>query len=129
MKRFFFIGFGVLMAFDTLAQVCLKFAGNNAPAEFSVDWLARIVLQPWLYGAILGYIGTFFTWVTLLKRLSIGASFAASHLEVVCVMIASVWIFNEPLTLAKITGATLILLGIVCLAIAEEKLAQQSKSA
>jgi hypothetical protein len=123
MKRFFFVGFGILMAFDTLAQICFKFTAVNAlPLEFSTGWLARVFLHPWIYGSLIGYIGTFFTWLTLLKRLSIGASFAASHVEVVSVMIISVWVFNEPMTLAKIAGATLILIGIVCLAIAEEKL-------
>jgi drug/metabolite transporter (DMT)-like permease len=123
MKKFFFLGFGLLMAFDTLAQICFKFTANNAlPLELSSDWLARVLLHPWIYGSIIGYIGTYFTWLTLLKRLSIGASFAASHMEVVSVMLVSVWLFNEPMTWPKLSGAVLILAGIFCLAIAEEKL-------
>ena len=48
MKRFYIIGFLVLMAFDTLAQLSFKQAGNAAlPLEFSVDWLARVFGQPW----------------------------------------------------------------------------------
>jgi len=126
MKRFFLVGFGVLMALDTMAQICFKLAANHAaPVEFTGAWLVRILLHPWIYIAIIGYIGTFFTWVTLLKKLSIGASFAASHVEVVSVTLVSIWIFpDEHFTLPKIIGATLILIGIVCLAIAEEKLAQ-----
>ncbi len=124
MKKFFFIGFGVLMTFDTLAQICFKYTANNAlPFEMSTDWIIRLFLHPWIYGSIIGYIGTYFTWLTLLKRLSIGASFAASHMEVVSVMLVSVWIFDEPLTLPKLAGAILILAGIMCLAFAEEKLA------
>ena len=125
MKKFFVVGFGVLMLFDTLAQICFKLAANHAePVEFTGAWLTRVLVHPWVYFAIAGYVGTFFTWVTLLKRLPIGVSFAASHIEVVSVTIVSIWVFDEPLTLPKITGAALILIGIVCLAIAEEKLAQ-----
>ena len=125
MKRFFLVGFGVLMALDTMAQICFKLAANHAePLEFTGAWLLRILVHPWIYIAVIGYIGTFFTWVTLLKKLSIGASFAASHVEVVSVTLVSIWVFDEPLTLPKIAGATLILIGIVCLAIAEEQLAK-----
>lgn len=125
MKRFFFFGFGLLMVFDTLAQVCFKFTAINAlPLEMNIDWPVRVFGHAWIYGALGGYIGAFFTWMTLLKRLSIGSSFAASHIEVVSVMILSTWIFNEPLTFAKVSGALLILVGIGCLAVAEEKIAK-----
>ncbi len=125
MKRFFIIGFGLLMMFDTMAQICFKFTAIHAlPLEMNTAWLLRVFGHIWIYGAILGYIGAFFTWMTLLKRLSIGSSFAASHAEVVSVMLLSIWIFNEPLTIVKVTGAVLILAGIFCLAIAEEKIAQ-----
>lgn len=128
MKKFFFIGFGLLMIFDTFAQISFKFTAIDAlPLTFDSHWFARVASNPWLYGAILGYICTFFTWITLLKRLSIGASFAASHLEVVSVLLLSIWIFNEPLTLPKIGGALLILSGIICLAIAEEKIARAAE--
>ena len=128
MKRFFFSGFSLLMIFDTFAQICFKFtATDSLPLTFDRHWLFRILSNPWVYGAIIGYICTFFTWITLLKRLSIGASFAASHLEVVSVLILSVWIFNEPMTLAKFWGALLILGGIFCLAIAEEKISHETR--
>ena len=56
MKRFYFIGFLVLMAFDTLAQISFKLAGEAAlPLEFSPAWLLRVFGQPWIYGAFVGY--------------------------------------------------------------------------
>ena len=65
-------------------------AGNAAlPLEFSVDWLARVFGQPWIYGAFVGYIGAFFSWMTLLKRAPIGPAFAASHLEILSVLALS----------------------------------------
>ena len=42
MKRFYVIGFLVLMAFDTLAQISFKQAGDAAlPLECSSAWLVR----------------------------------------------------------------------------------------
>lgn len=120
MRRFYLIGFVVLMSFDTLAQLSFKLAGNEAlPLEMSSGWLARVFGQPWVYGAVVGYIGAFFTWMTLLKHAPIGPAFAASHLEVVSVMLLSFWLFQEPLTWPRALGALAIVAGIVCLGLAE----------
>lgn len=123
MARFYLIGFIILMGFDTLGHVCFKHAAIQAlPLAMSTEWLWRIFSAPWVYGAILGYIGAFFTWMTLLRRVPVGPAFAASHLEVVSVMLVSVWVFNETLTWARVGGAALIFAGIVCLAFAEKEM-------
>jgi drug/metabolite transporter (DMT)-like permease len=64
-------------------------------------------------------VGAFFTWMSLLRHAPIGPAFAASHLEVASVMLLSVWLFHEPLTLARVLGAIAIVAGIVCLGAAE----------
>jgi len=120
MKRFYIVGFALLLAFDSLNLVCFKLAGNHAlPVEMSTAWLARVFSHPWIYGAIAGYIGAFVTWMSLLKHAPIGPAFAASHLEVVSVMVLSYWVFSEPVTPAQIVGALAIVAGILCLAFAE----------
>ena len=120
MKRFYFIGFLVLMAFDTLAQLSFKQAGNAAlPLELSPAWLMRVFGQPWIYGAFVGYIGAFFTWMSLLKRAPIGPAFAASHLEIITVLALSHYLFNEQIGWSQIVGCLFIIAGIVCLAMSE----------
>ena len=120
MKRFYLFGFLLLMGFDTLAQVSFKVAGSQAlPVAASLAWLLRVFGQPWVYGAVVGYVGAFFTWMALLKHAPIGPAFAASHLEVVSVMLLSVWLFDERLTPARVLGAIAIVAGIVCLGLAE----------
>jgi drug/metabolite transporter (DMT)-like permease len=117
MRRFYIVGFLALMAFDTLAQLCFKMAGMHAlPVAADSAWLGRIFSQPWVYGAIAGYLGAFFTWMTLLRRAPIGPAFAASHLDVVSVMLVSHGLLGEALTAGRIIGALAILAGIVCLA-------------
>ena len=124
MRRFYLIGFALLMAFDTLTQISFKLAGNHAlPVEANLAWLLRLFGEPWVYGAVLGYLGAFFTWMSLLKHAPIGPAFAASHLEVISVMALSVWLFHEPLTATKLLGAGAILAGIVCLGLAEREAA------
>jgi drug/metabolite transporter (DMT)-like permease len=120
MKRFYLVGFALLLAFDTLNLICFKLAGTHAlPVEPSTAWLARVFTNPWIYGAILGYLGAFLSWMSLLRHAPIGPAFAASHLEVVTVMAMSWWLFAEPVTPTQIVGAVVIVAGIVCLALAE----------
>lgn len=121
MRRFYLIGFLFLIAFDTLGQVSFKYTALHAqPLEANTAWLWRVFSNHWVYTAIVGYIGAFFTWMTLLKKAPIGPAFAASHLEVVSVMLCSVWLFHEPLTWPRVLGACLIVGGIICLAFAEK---------
>jgi drug/metabolite transporter (DMT)-like permease len=120
MKRFYLIGFAVLLSFDTLAQISFKMTGSHAlPVQASLAWLLRLAAEPWLYGAIVGYVGAFFTWMTLLKHAPIGPAFAASHLEVVSVLLLSIPIFGEHVTRIQGLGAVLIVAGIFCLARSE----------
>lgn len=117
MKYFYVIGFIVLMSFDTLAQISFKYASMTAmPLTYDAAWLVRVFSHPWIYGAFVGYIGAFFTWMTLLKHAPVGPAFAASHLELISVTLLSIWLFNEPLTVIKVIGAALILIGVMFLA-------------
>lgn len=126
MAKFYLIGFTVLLMFDTIAQCSFKLAAEHAqPLSMSIEWIVRVFSGHWIYVSIAGYIFTFFTWMTLLKKAPVGPAFAASHFEVVTVMIASVWLFNEPITLFKLIGTILIVSGILFLALAESKLAKK----
>ncbi len=122
MLRFYAIGFFFLLLFDTLAQVSFKLAGNaSAPAALDVAWIVRLFCEPWVYFAVLGYLGSFVSYMTLLQHAPIGPAFAASHLEVVTVLLFSVIFFKESLNAWQIVGAVLVITGIIVLAMAEEE--------
>lgn len=128
MRRFYIIGFLILLAFDTMAQVAFKLgATNTAPAAADLAWLLRIVTEKWVYVALIGYLGAFVTYMTLLKHAPIGPAFAVSHLELVIVLIVSVLFLNEHLNAVQVVGSLLIIAGIVVFAIGktdEEKLVE-----
>ena len=115
--RYYVTGFLVLMAFDTLSQLCFKLAALHA-APFAADgpWLLRVAREPWVYGAIAGYLGAFVTYMSLLRHAPVGPAFAASHLNVVSVLLISAWLLHERLSLPQSVGAVLIVFGILVLA-------------
>lgn len=127
MRRFYFIGFGLLLAFDTLAQVSFKLAGLHAgDMTFDFAWLWRVFTAPWIYGAVVGYVGAFCCWISLLTRAPVGPAFAASHLEVVTVLFVSAFAFHEQLSALQWLGSVVIVAGIVCLAFGEAEQKQHA---
>ncbi|MCO6545083.1 MAG: EamA family transporter [Gilliamella sp.] len=127
MKKFYIIGFFLLLFFDTFGQTSFKLTAISAmPFEISIDWLIRIFSYGWAYLVILGYTGAFVTWMVLLKKAPVGPAFAASHLQVVTVMLVSVIVFDEQITLKRMLGGVAIIIGIVFLALAEQKLQHKS---
>ncbi len=116
-KKFYVFGFFALIVFDTFSQICFKLAAIEAePFLIEVEWLIRALQTPWVYGAIIGYLGAFIIWMTLLRHAPVGPAFAASHLEVVGVMVISAPLFGEALSISQILGAMLVVAGVVCLA-------------
>ena len=117
MKKLYLIGFPALLACDTLAQICFKYASlaSEAPS-LDPSWAFSLFTTPWIYGAVAGYLGGFIAWMTLLKHAPVGPAVAASNMELVTITLLSVWLFQEPLNSYKVIGGALILLGVLCLA-------------
>lgn len=113
---FYGLGFGILVIFDTWTQTSFKLAAGQAGAFSATPaWLAGVLSSGWTYAAVFGYLGAFFTWMTLLKHAPVGPAFAVTHLEVVSVLIVSVWLFGEQLGAAQLIGALFIVAGILVL--------------
>ncbi|HEY2387302.1 MAG TPA: EamA family transporter [Candidatus Binatia bacterium] len=112
----------MLLTFDTFSQLGFKFAALAAgPADLKLDWFVRIVRDKWIYLAVAGYLGAFITWMTLLQRAPVGPAFAASHLDIVTVLLLSGLVLDERLSRVQMLGAALILTGIGILASAKSR--------
>lgn len=120
MRRFYILGFLALLVVDTIAQVSFKLAAVAAlPMTGDGAWVGRILMTPWVYCAVAGYLCAFVTWMALLRSAPIGPAFAVSHLEVVTVMFVASPVFGEAIGVDQLAGAGLIVAGIVCLALSE----------
>ena len=118
--RFYIIGFSALMICDTLTQVSFKLASiHGGDFVMQLEWFLSIFSKPWIYGAVLGYLGSFVAWMTLLKHAPVGPAYAASHLEVILVLIVSAVYFGDRLSPIQVIGAILVVLGIICLSFSE----------
>ena len=123
MKAWWFYvgGFLVLATLDTAAHIFFKLAADSlGPVVFEAGWLIRVAGIPTIYAAVACYAATFFVWMTLLRSAPVGPAFAASHLELVGVLLASVLVFKEHVSMLQWAGAGTILVGIACLAFSKD---------
>jgi drug/metabolite transporter (DMT)-like permease len=117
MRRFYIVGFLILLFFDTFTQVGFKIGAiHTAPPGLDWGWVQRLLLEKWIYFAVLGYLGVFVTYLTLLRHAPVGPVHAASHLEVVTTSVASVLLLGEKLSLIQIVGGGFIVIGVIVLA-------------
>ena len=121
MKRNLLLGFAALLGFDTLAQIGFKLTALHAgEADFTARWVWAAVAQPWALAVVAGYLGAFAVYMTLIKHAPIGPAFAASHLEIVVVILISLLFLGESLSLAQALGCAAIVAGVLILAATEE---------
>jgi len=119
-NRFILLGFLLLMSIDTASQVCIKLAGNRiGPFEFDAAWLARATAEPLIYLVLLSFGCSFVVYITLLKYAPVGPAYAAAHSHIVGVLIVSILVFGETLSLMQAFGATAIIAGVTILAATE----------
>ena len=115
--RFYLLGFTALAICDTTTQIAFKFASHRTGEfVFALDWIRAAAHSPWIYIAMAGYIGAFAMWMTLLERAPVGPAFAASHIDIVTVLLVSMPLFGERLTMTQLAGAACIIGGILVLA-------------
>jgi len=127
MKPVFYLGFLALLFFDTLGQIGFKFAGERTlPVTFDHPWLDRVLNEPWTWGIVACYVLAFFSYISLIKRSDVGPMFAASHLQIVTVMLFSFLVLGERFTLVQAAGCALIVGGVVLLALTEKESAAPS---
>jgi drug/metabolite transporter (DMT)-like permease len=121
MRATFFFGFAVLVAFTVLCQVASKLAAQKlGVAHFDFAWLASALHEPLFLLILLGNIGAFFTYLSLLQGAAVGPIFAATHLSVVAVIAVSLFFLRESLSPLQGVGSLLIVAGVVILGVTEK---------
>ena len=107
---------GVLLVFETVCQISLKFAGQATGAfDFSPAAFRHALSTPWLYAAIVCYVGAFLAWMTILRQSTLSAAFTTSALVFVAVMISSWLVFGEHIGALQLVGSAVIVGGILLL--------------
>jgi multidrug transporter EmrE-like cation transporter len=99
-------------------QLVVKWQVDRAgalPASLGdkVEFLARLVVNPWMISVFLAAFVAALAWMAAMTRLELSRAYPFVSLSFVLVLVFSAALFDETLTVSKVLGIVLILAGIV----------------
>jgi multidrug transporter EmrE-like cation transporter len=77
------------------------------------EYLASLLLNPWVLSALLGGFVAALAWMVALSKLELSRAYPFTALSFVTVLVLSAILFGESITLAKVAGVMLVIAGLV----------------
>jgi multidrug transporter EmrE-like cation transporter len=99
-------------------QLIIKWQAKKAGpfpdgARDRLDYLGHFLINPWVISSLAGAVVAAFAWIAALSRLDLSTAYPFVAASFALVLILSAIVFDERLTVPKIVGAVLILLGLI----------------
>ena len=107
----------LLLGFDTASQLAFKVGSAALAGPGAIAWLGSALGSPLIVAGILGYVGSFFAWMLILRRLDLSVAFPMTSMSYVTVLIAARGLLGETvdgwrwLGVACIVAGFLVMLG------------------
>ena len=106
----------IMILCTVVGQMLIKVASTQVTISFKTLNL-KTILNPWLLsGVFITFIAPLFYFLAL-KKLDLSVAFAFSSLNYALVMIASIVLLKEKISLSKIVGTSIIVIGILLFSI------------
>jgi len=104
--------------FTVYGQLIIKWQVNLAGSlpetfEHKTLFFARLLVNPWVVSAILAAFAAMICWMGAMTRFELSRAYPFMALNFVLVGLASPWLFNEPMSIAKLLGVALIVAGLI----------------
>jgi len=97
-----------------VSQIAVKLAAGALAGEpFGLTWLRMAAESPYIWLFLACEIVNFAVWLAILKRHALSVAFSLSSIGYVSVLLASWLFFHEPMQTLQLTGAAIILAGII----------------
>jgi drug/metabolite transporter (DMT)-like permease len=107
----------LLLGTESAAQLALKVGGDGLAAmPFGLDWLLAALTNVAVLGAVGCYVGSFLSWMLILRRSSLSLAFPLSSLVFVVVLLGSWLGLGEHISKLHWLGVWVIIGGIALLA-------------
>ena len=110
------VGFTIILT--VYGQMIVKWQVNQAgelPNSLidKVTFIARQYLNPWVISALAAAFLASASWITAMTQLELSFAYPFMSLAFVLVLILSVMFFGESLTLSKLLGTGIIIVGLI----------------
>jgi multidrug transporter EmrE-like cation transporter len=109
--------FGTIF-FTVYGQLILKWQVSQAglfPADTpgKIWFILRLLLNPWVMSGIVGAFLAFLSWMAAMTKFELSYAYPFMSLAFVLVLGLSAVFFQEAITMPKVLGLSLIILGII----------------
>lgn len=107
----------VTLLLGVCGQLLMKWQVGKA-GEFpeatpeKVKFVLALLLNPWILASLASAFLAMLFWMAALTKLDLSVAYPFTSISFVLVLFLSALLFGEPLTLPKIAGMTLIVVGI-----------------
>ena len=101
------------MSMDTFGHLAIKIAASHGEDLDLVRHWQHVIRRPWLWAGIACYICEFFVWAAFLSQVPLAVGVMLGSINIVALMFAGRIMFKEQLTPKRITGMSLITLGVI----------------
>jgi len=106
---------------NTIAQIALK-AGMDKVGQFKYCWsnvvpiFTQIACNPYIIGALFIYGFAVVVWMLVLSRVEVSIAYPMISLGYITTALAAYYYFDEPLSVTRIAGIVVIILGVYLVA-------------
>ncbi|AKJ27923.1 DMT family transporter [Caldimonas brevitalea] len=105
---------------SSLAQIMLKFGMSKPGMQGPFDGAGPVALafatNPFVVGGLALYGLGAMVWLAVLARIDVSVAYPFVGLGFILTMALGYWLFNEPLSTARVLGTLLIVSGVVLVA-------------
>ena len=98
---------------DSGGQLAFKAAASQPPLE--LDGMARwrfMLKRPWLWIGVACYVAEFIFWLAFLSQVPLSDGVLLGSINIVAIMIAGRFLFNEKLAPMRVAGIILVSIGV-----------------
>ena len=88
---------------------------GKLPADFNgqLAFLTGLMLKPWILVGLASAFSASLCWMLAMTKLPLSQAYPFTAAAFVLVVFGGAWLFSEPLTLARIAGVGLIVVGVI----------------
>ncbi len=112
---FFFIA--LTIALTVYGQLVFKWQvdlAGQVPSGLAeqIGFVLRLLVNPWVISSFAAAFLGSLTWMGALTQFELSFAYPFMSLAYVVVMVFSYWLFREPLTMPKVIGTLVVILGL-----------------
>ncbi|VTU17382.1 Undecaprenyl phosphate-aminoarabinose flippase subunit ArnF [Variovorax sp. PBL-H6] len=116
-----YIYIAATIGFTVYGQLILKWRvgfHGHLPAELAdkVRYIFGVLFDPWVVSGLTAAFLASLTWIAAMTKFQLSHAYPFMSLNFVIVLALSAWLLNEPVTLAKVFGVAMIVIGTVAIA-------------